>query len=129
MISMLAMLAQIGIAPSDIRGDWVNERQTAVIRISDCPMGLCGVVIWSAPIAQRDAARGSARVLNGMTVMRDFAPSNGARWRGRLFLPDLNRSVKATIELQGGGTRLRVKGCELGGLVCKSQIWNRRPPQ
>lgn len=127
MILMLAMLVQTLATSSDIRGDWINQRQTAVIRIFDCPSRLCGVVIWSAPTAQGDAARGGTRELNGTTVMREFAPSEGGRWRGQVFLPDLNRSVKATIELQSEGTRLQVKACELGGLVCKKQTWSRWP--
>jgi uncharacterized protein (DUF2147 family) len=127
MILMIAMLVQTSAPSSDIRGDWINQRQTAVIRISDCPTGLCGVVIWSAPAARGDAARGGTTELNGTTVMRDFAGLGGTRWRGQVFLPDLNRSVKATIELQSEGTRLQVKACELGGLVCKTQTWSRWP--
>lgn len=61
MILMLAMLVQTLATSSDIRGDWINQRQTAVIRIFDCPSRLCGVVIWSAPTAQGDAARGGTR--------------------------------------------------------------------
>ena len=48
MILLLAMLVQAPAPSSDIRGDWINQRQTAVIRISDCPTGICGVVTWSA---------------------------------------------------------------------------------
>jgi uncharacterized protein (DUF2147 family) len=127
MILLLAMLVQAPAPSSDIRGDWINQRQTAVIRISDCPTGICGVVTWSAPTAQVDAARGGTRELNGTTVIRDFAASEGGRWRGQVFLPDLNRSAKATIELQSDGTRLRVRACELGGLICKTQTWSRWP--
>ena len=126
MIAATLLMAVQTSAPAiaDIRGEWINGKGTAIIQIADCPSGLCGRVIWSAPIAQRDAGRGGTAGLNGTLVMTGFVPS-GQRWRGRLFLPDRNRTVKATIAMLNGG-QLQVTGCELGGLVCKSQAWNRR---
>ena len=119
------LLAQGSPGPTtNIAGEWVNERQTAIIRIADCPTGLCGIVIWSAIAARRDAARGGTRDLNGTTVMLGFIPASPQRWRGKIYLPDHARTVKATIDLQSDGT-LQVRGCELGGLVCRSQKWTR----
>ena len=122
---VLLLLAQGSAnAPVKIIGDWVNERHTAIIRIADCPTGLCGTVIWSAAPAQRDAERGGTDDLNGTMVMLGFVPAAPQRWRGKLFLPDHARTVKATVELQSNGA-LHVRGCELGGLVCRSQKWTR----
>jgi uncharacterized protein (DUF2147 family) len=124
--AMLLMAFQAGTATAaDIRGEWVNKGPTAIIRIAECPTGLCGTVIWSAPKAKRDAARGGTAELDGTVVMFDVVPASERRWRGRLFLPDQNRTVRATIELRGAN-QLRVKGCELGGLLCRSQGWTRR---
>ena len=122
---VLLLLAQGSAnAPAKITGEWVNERHTAIIRIADCPTGLCGTVIWSAAPAQRDAERGGTDDLNGTMVMLGFVPAAPQRWRGKLFLPDHARTVKATVELQSNGA-LHVRGCELGGLVCRSQKWTR----
>lgn len=126
MIAATLMLAAQMSAPAavDLRGEWINPKGTAVIQIADCPSGLCGTVVWSAPLARRDAARGGTITLNGTIVMSGFVRS-GQRWRGRLFLPDRNRTVRATITLLNN-SELKVTGCELAGLVCKSQTWNRR---
>jgi uncharacterized protein (DUF2147 family) len=126
MIIALLVLTMQSSASSgaDIRGEWINERKSAIIRVADCPSGLCGTVVWSAPSAQRDSTRGGITELNGTVVMFGFAPASEQRWRGRLFLPDLNRTVKATLSLQSDG-RLQVRGCELGGLVCRVQRWSR----
>jgi uncharacterized protein (DUF2147 family) len=127
MPALLMFLTQGSIAANaDIRGDWINPRATAIVRIADCPTGLCGTVIWSAPAAQRDSARGGTADLDGKTVMTSFVPASARRWRGKLFLPDQNRVVKAVIDLSETD-QLRVKACELGGLVCRTQKWNRRP--
>lgn len=126
MITAALLIAmQISVpATADIRGEWINDRRTAIVQIADCASGLCGRVVWSAAAARRDAARGGTSDLDGTLVMIGFVPS-GQRWNGRLFLPDRNRTTKATITLLNSGG-LRVRGCELGGLVCRSQTWNRR---
>ncbi len=122
----LIMFAQAGALPaSDIRGEWINDRRTAVVSIADCSFGLCGTIVWSAPVARRDAARGGTPELNGKTVMMGLVPTAAQRWRGKLFLPDQNRIVSARIELNLED-QLRVRGCELGGLVCRTQTWSRR---
>lgn len=122
---MLFLLAQGTVgASADIAGDWVNERHTAIIRIANCPTGLCGTIIWSSPAAQRDSARGGTRDLNGTIVMLGFISAAPQRWHGKIFLPDQARTVKATMELQSDGA-LQVRGCKLGGLVCRSQRWTR----
>jgi uncharacterized protein (DUF2147 family) len=124
--AMLLMFAQgFGSNAADIRGEWINQRSTAIVRIEDCPSGVCGTVIWSAPTARRDAAGGGIGELNGTIVMLGFVPASTRRWRGRLFLPDHNRTVQATIELRIND-ELQVTGCELGGLLCKRQRWHRR---
>ena len=124
--TMLLLFAQSTlVAPGDIRGEWINQRATAIIRIADCPPGLCGTVIWSAAKARSDAARGGTTELNGTKVISGLMPLSRRRWRGKLFLPDHNRTVGAEIELQENG-QLRVKGCEMGSLLCRSQLWNRR---
>ena len=121
----LALLAQVAPGPdTGLAGDWINQRRTAVVRIGECPSGLCGTIVWSAPAARADAARGGTSELDGTMVMFAFRPVSPQRWRGKLFLPDQGRTVKATLELTPQGS-LHVKGCELGGLVCKSQEWTR----
>lgn len=126
--ALLVMIVQASAASVDIRGDWLNQRGTVIIRIADCDSGLCGTVIWSAPAARHDAARGGTAELNGTVVMSAFATASDRRWRGKLFLPDQNRTVKGTIDIRGQD-ELQVTGCELAGLVCRTQSWTRRSAQ
>ena len=124
--AMLLIVAQgSAVTGADIRGEWINQRRTAIIRISDCPSGLCGTVVWSAGAARSDAARGGTAELNGTTVMWGFLPSFAQRWRGKLFVPDHNRTVNGEIELRASDA-LPVRGCEIARLVCRSQTWTRR---
>ena len=122
---LLLLFAQgEALSAGDIRGEWINERRTAIVSVADCASGLCGTIVWSAPIARRDAARGGTTFLNGVTVVTGIVPTPAQHWRGSLFLPDQNRIVRAKIELNPMG-ELRIRGCELAGLLCRTQTWSR----
>lgn len=123
-IIAVVLAGQVTAEAADIRGDWINERASVIIRIADCDSGLCGKVVWSSQSARRDAARGGTVELNGTNVMYGFTLVSPDRWRGRLFLPDLKRDVRATISLKSPAT-LKVKGCNLAGILCRTQTWTR----
>ena len=120
----VASIVGVSASQADIRGDWINERGSVVVHISDCTTGLCGTVIWSSPAAKRDAARGGTADFDGTTVMTGFAPVSDLRWQGKLFVPDQGRRVRATVTLVDRGA-LAVKACDLGGLICSKQTWTR----
>jgi uncharacterized protein (DUF2147 family) len=41
-----------------------------------------------------------------------------------VFVPDMKRKFYSRIEQQGPD-KLKISGCILGGLLCKSQYWTR----
>ena len=45
-------------------------------------------------------------------------------WRGRVFVPDRNRTFSGSAEPIDGKT-LRAKGCLFGSVLCKTQLWTR----
>jgi uncharacterized protein (DUF2147 family) len=105
----------------------MNERQSVVIQISECgDAALCGKVVSATDKARDDARRGGTDNLVGAELMSGFVEVRPGRWKGRLFIPDLNRSSGAEIALLEGN-RLRVRGCAVGGMICRSQIWSRMP--
>ena len=48
----------------------------------------------------------------------------GDRWTGTLFIPDDNVHVAAKLQLVSE-QQLKLTGCALAGLLCRSQIWTR----
>lgn len=58
-----------------------------------------------------------------MTVLTDLRPAQ-KRWIGTLYIPDDNIHVSARLQLLGS-RRLKLTGCGLIGLICRSQIWTR----
>ena len=130
---MLGVLLAAAVqAPDDgLAGYWTNDRQSVVVLIARCGENRwCGTVQSASEKAQADAARGGTGTLVGTELMHEFAPVAPHRWKGILFVPDLDRRSKAEL-IQTSPDRIRVRGCAVGRLLCKSQLWLRTesPPR
>ena len=105
-------------------GAWRNPKNSVHVDIRPCAQGACGYVIWASDKAKRDAAEGGNPNLIGMQLFREFQPKKNGVWQGKVFVPDLNRTFSGQAEPLDGN-RLRAKGCFLGNLLCKTQVWTR----
>lgn len=107
-----------------IEGKWRNPSGSVIIAIAPCGEALCGRVQWASEKAMSDARRGGTDPLVGAELLSDVTRKHDDRWKARLFVPDINKTSK--VELRPlGPDQLKVMGCALGGIVCKSQIWTR----
>ena len=79
---------------------------------------------WASDGAKADAKKGGTVSLIGAQLMTGFAAAGPGRWKGRLFIPDMNRRSKAELRMIGPG-QLKVTGCAVGRMLCKSQLWTR----
>ena len=123
MLLALALLA----AAQDVgppTGRWKNPSGSVTVMIDACGEAYCGTVTSASDQATADARRGGTETLVGTILMTGFKAAGPGKWRGRLFVPDLNRRSKAELRLLGPG-QLKVTGCMVGRMVCKSQYWTR----
>jgi uncharacterized protein (DUF2147 family) len=102
-------------------GTWRNIRNTMHIEIHHCDDSMCGKVVWASDQAIADAKRGGTRDLIGTEIFRDFRRDAGGNWRGKVFVPDLNKTFSGTIELVDRNT-LKGTGCLIGRVLCKSKV-------
>jgi uncharacterized protein (DUF2147 family) len=125
-ISAAIALAAIMLQAGDIdpQGQWRNPQGSVIVGIAPCGEALCGIVDWASDSAKADARRGGTDPLVGTQVLSEFTPKAPGRWRGRLFVPDLNKRPKAEMRLVSPG-QLKVTVCGAAGLICKSQLWTR----
>ena len=105
-----------------IEGNWKNPIGSAIISVAPCGDVLCGKVAWASARGQREASTSTSNVV-GTTVLTGFKQT-GNRWTGRLFIPDDNVHVSAKLQLLGE-RQLKLTGCAVAGLFCRSQIWTR----
>ena len=117
-------LAQAETGDQSLVGNWRNSSGTVVIAILPCGDALCGRVQWAADKAIADARRGGTDPLIGAELLSNFVAIDNGRWRGRLFVPDANKRSKAELR-RLAPDRVKITGCVIGGLVCKSQVWTR----
>ena len=120
-----AAVAVAGLAvpaqAANATGGWRNPKNTVHVKLQPCGATMCGTVIWAAPKAQAKA-RAAGQKLVGAQLFREFKAVGPNQWKGRVFVPDMNRTFSGTITAESP-TRMVGKGCLIGGFFCKQQTW------
>lgn len=111
-------------AATQTRSVWINPYNSVKVEIGPCGTNLCGWVVWANSEAQQEARDGGTANLVGTELLQNYHSTGTNSWQGRVFVPDMGRSYYSTISKTGPDT-LKVSGCILGGLICRSQIWHR----
>ena len=121
---MLALLLIAAESNPPLAGRWRNPSGSVIVKIEPCGPAYCGTVDWATAEAKADAERGGTQALIGTQLMSGFQPAGNGRWRGHLFIPDMNRHSKAELQLTATG-QLKVTGCMVARMICRSQLWSR----
>ena len=122
LLPVATMLAQP--AETALEGSWRNPSGSVIILIAPCGEAMCGRVKWASDKAVADARKSGTDPLVGVELLSGFMPKGENRWKGRLFVPDLKKASKAEVR-QLGPDQIKVTGCAVGRLLCKSQVWTR----
>lgn len=117
-----ALAAKVPVAQPE--GIWLGPHNNVAVRTGPCGDRLCGWVVWADREAQDDARDGGTVRLIGTELLEDYRADGKGQWRGTVFVPDMGRRFMSQIS-QLSPAQMRVKGCILGGLLCKSQLWTR----
>lgn len=110
--------------PANIEGIWLNPMGTVAVRAEPCFQNVCGRIVWASAEALADARDSGITQLVGTQLLEDYRPHGKGIWTGTVFVPDMGRHFYSEIDALSA-TRMKVKGCIFGGLICKSQIWTR----
>ena len=121
-IAFLVLAAAQPTQHAPIEGLWKNPIGSAIIAVAPCGNALCGKVVWASERGQREVAKTTSNVV-GTTVLTELKPK-GKGWAGKLFVPDDNIHVSARLQLLSA-TQLKLTGCALAGVICRSQVWTR----
>lgn len=101
-----------------------NPQDSVHVRIHPCGKGRCGTVVWANDKAKADSARGGTRYLVGTELFREFREVSPKVWKGKVFVPDVNKVFTGTGTIKDQNT-IVARGCLIAGMGCKSQIWTR----
>jgi uncharacterized protein (DUF2147 family) len=105
---------------------WRNPSNSVHVRVHPCGKSRCGTVVWANAKAKADCARGGTPHLVGTELFRDFKEVSPKVWKGKVFVPDLNRVFTGTGTIKDQNTVV-ARGCLMGSIGCKSQTWTRVP--
>ena len=119
---VLALAVATPASAAPIEGLWKNPIGSAIIDVAPCGNAFCGKVVWASARGQREVAKNTSHVV-GTTVLTGVRPK-GSGWAGKLYIPDDNIHVSARLQLLNAD-QLKLTGCGLAGLICRSQIWTR----
>lgn len=101
-----------------------NPSNSVHVRIHPCGKGRCGTVVWANDKAKTDSARGGTRNLIGTELFKEFREISPKVWKGKVFVPDLNKVFSGTGTIKDQNT-IVARGCLIAGMGCKSQTWTR----
>jgi uncharacterized protein (DUF2147 family) len=122
-LAALVGLAAVPAQAADM-GVWRNPKDNVRVEIKSCGASTCGVVVYASPKAEADARKSGYNTLVGQQLLRNFEPDGRGNMRGKVFVPTLKVTLSGTAEFIDART-MRAKGCVLGKVLCKSQIWTR----
>jgi uncharacterized protein (DUF2147 family) len=133
-----AALALIWIAPAraaDPLGTWFTGDKKAKVRVVNCGGALCGTLSWLAepndpetnqPKTDKnnaDAAK-KGRPLLGIPIVLNMKPSGDDKWQGKVYNAEDGGTYTGSFTMTGANTA-QLKGCVMGGIICKGQTWTR----
>jgi uncharacterized protein (DUF2147 family) len=124
-----------GARAADPIGTWYTEQQRAQIRIAKCDDTLCGTIVaLKEPIdpdtgqpqtdTENEDATMRSRPVIGIKIVIGMKPSGANKWSGQLYNAEDGKTYTGSLTITGANS-LKVEGCIMGGLLCRSQIWMR----
>ncbi len=117
----LAFLPAAALA-APIEGKWQNPKDSVIVDVTSCGVETyCGKVSWASPKAKRKA---DGRMQVGTQILTGLKSDGRGGYKGRAYVPRHRIHATATVR-PAGRDALIVKGCALGGLLCKSERWTR----
>ena len=124
MASLVFFLAPFANAQDEgVLGVWLTEKSdkgaSMAVEIFECgSKKVCGEAVDVFGTDKRDNV--------GLIMIKGMQKkSNSSFVKGRIYAPDTEKWYKSKMNLQKDGT-LKVSGCVLGGIICRSQVWKRQ---
>ncbi|MFM2423567.1 MAG: hypothetical protein RL291_2097 [Pseudomonadota bacterium] len=97
-------------------GSWTRPSTGTVIQFYDCSGKLCARITGVKDQSKKDTV--------GKVIMSGAEKSGDNQWKGSLLNTDDGQTYSGVVTLEGPNA-LNLKGCVLGGIICKGETWSR----
>ncbi|HEY1749257.1 MAG TPA: DUF2147 domain-containing protein [Xanthobacteraceae bacterium] len=120
---------------ADPMGTWLTGDKKGKVKIVNCGGSICGTLVWLAepndpethqPKTDKhntDASK-QGRPLLGIPIVLSMKPNGGDVWQGQVYNAEDGGTYSGSFTMTGANSAA-LKGCVMGGLICKSQTWTR----
>lgn len=97
----------------------VDDGSFALVTMSQCGSAICGQITrtFKADGTEYDSPNKGKQIVTGMT------PAGNGAYEGKVFRPSNGKTYIGKMQING--TRLSLKGCVAGGLLCATQNWKK----
>jgi uncharacterized protein (DUF2147 family) len=112
----LTLVAATSAYAAEPFGTWTRPSTGTQVSFYDCGGKLCGKVVGVKDQTKKDTV--------GKVIMSGAAKSGDNTWKGDLLNLEDGKTYSGVVTLEGAKA-LNLKGCALGGLVCKGETWTR----
>jgi uncharacterized protein (DUF2147 family) len=127
-LAMLSGLATKAQAADDILGTWNDTETPAAFSIYSCGGSVCAKIVKSRAPGEKDVNNPNpalrTRPAVGIVLLAGGKKVSDGKWRGSLYNPEDGNTYRGYLTLVSSN-EVKLEGCVLGGLICKSRIWKR----
>jgi uncharacterized protein (DUF2147 family) len=124
----VALPAGAFAAAEDAFGTWRDTETGGILSAYACNGGLCVKVVTPSKGRERDDKNSNpalkGRSMAGVVIMDGAAKAGADRWKGKLYNSEDGDTYTGYV-ISTAKDEVKLEGCILGGLVCKSHIWKR----
>lgn len=117
-------------------GTWLRATGTSHIQITSCGGALCGKIVWlkepndpdtgkaKTDKMNPDKARRGKPLLGTRVVLNMKATGKAGQWKGEVYKADEGKTYTGFLTMKADNV-LKLEGCVMGGLICKSENMTR----
>lgn len=120
-------------AAGELAGIWATSDGEAHVEFVSCDSGQCANIVWlqepqstidGKPKRDRNNPDASlrGRPIMGLSILTEIQARPEGGWYAESYNPKDGETHDITLQQVDGGN-LKLTGCALGGLICKSFIW------
>jgi uncharacterized protein (DUF2147 family) len=127
---LFALPASSLAAAEDAIGKWKDTESGGITEISSCGGGVCIKIVTPSKGRETDGnnpdPKLKGRSMAGVTIMTGAAKDGPDRWKGQLYNSEDGKTYSGWV-IVTGKDEVKLEGCVLAGIICKTRVWRRTP--
>lgn len=110
LIAGVALVVFARPALAEPAGVYLSQSGETKVEFAKCGGSLCGTIVWTK----------SGQAI-GKRMIFDVERTGDNQWQGKLWNYRDGKTYRGKLSLQG--PNLKLSGCAVAGLICRSQVW------